>query len=139
VAEYTLKVTGWVSAAGRRALLPVGLFAAPEKHLFDHAERVHPIYFEFPFQRSDDVSIDLPLGWQVSTVPKPENLDAKAVTYNVMARNDKGTLHLNRELNVDILLLPANNYATLRKIFQIVRTADEEQIILQPSSASASN
>lgn len=139
VAEYTLKVTGWVSAAGRRALLPVSLFAAPEKHLFDHAERVHPIYFEFPFQRSDDVSIDLPLGWQVSTVPKPENLDAKAVTYNLVAKNDKGTLHLNRELNVDILLLPVDNYATLRKIFQIVRTVDEQQVILQPSSANASN
>lgn len=139
VAEYTLKVMGWVSGAGRRALLPVGLFAAPEKHLFDHLERVHPVYFEFPFQRSDDVSIDLPLGWQVSTVPKPENLDAKAVTYTLEAKNDKGTLHLNRALNVDILMLPAENYATLRKIFQIVRTVDEQQVILQPSSASASN
>jgi Domain of Unknown Function with PDB structure (DUF3857) len=139
VAEYTLKVTGWVSGAGRRALLPVGLFAAPEKHLFDHAERVHPVYFEFPFQRSDDVSIDLPLGWQISTVPKPENLDAKAVTYNLEAKNDKGTLHLNRALNVDLLMLPAEKYPALRKIFQIVRTVDEEQVILQPSSASASN
>lgn len=139
VAEYTLKVTGWVSGAGRRALLPVGLFAAPEKHLFDHAERVHPIYFEFPFQRSDDVSIDLPLGWQISTVPKPENLDAKAVTYTLEAKNDKGTLHLNRALNVDILMLPAEKYQALRKIFQIVRTVDEEQVILQPSSANASN
>ena len=100
---------------------------------------MHPVYFEFPFQRSDNVSIDLPLGWQISTVPKPENLDAKAVTYTLEAKNDKGTLHLNRALNVDILMLPAENYATLRKIFQIVRTVDEEQVILQPSSASASN
>ena len=56
VAEYTLKVPGWVSGAGRRALLPVGLFSAPEKHLFDHAERVQPIYFQFPYQRTDDVT-----------------------------------------------------------------------------------
>ncbi len=139
VAEYSLKVTGWVSGAGRRALLPVGLFAAPEKHLFDHAERVHPVYFEFPFQRSDDVSIDLPLGWQIATVPKPESLDAKAITYTLEAKNDKGTLHLNRALNVNILMLPAQNYATLRKIFQIVRTDDEEQVILQPSSTNAGN
>jgi hypothetical protein len=139
VAEYSLKVTGWVSGAGRRALFPLGLFAAPEKHLFDHAQRVHPIYFEFPFQRSDDVSIDLPLGWQIATVPKPENLDAKAITYALEAKNDKGTLHLNRALNVDILMLPPENYATLRKIFQIVRTADEGQVILQPGSTNAGN
>jgi hypothetical protein len=139
VAEFSLKVTGWVSGAGRRALLPVGLFSAPEKHLFDHAERVHPIYFSFPFARVDDINIDLPLGWQVSTVPRPEKLDAKAVIYTLEAQNDKGTLHLNRVLNVELMLLPAENYATLRKVFQIVRTGDEQQIILQPGSASASN
>src|SRR5262249_43432862 len=31
VTEYTLKVPGWVSGAGKRALLPVGLFSAPER------------------------------------------------------------------------------------------------------------
>jgi hypothetical protein len=33
--------------------------------VFDHAERLHPIYFEFPASRVDDVTIDLPAGWQV--------------------------------------------------------------------------
>jgi hypothetical protein len=139
VAEYTLKVPGWVSGAGRRALLPVGLFAAREKHLFDHADRVHPIYFQYPFQRIDDVSIDLPLGWQITTVPKSQKLDVKAISYALEANNDKGTLHLSRVLDVDIVLLPSNTYATLRKVFQIVRTGDEEQVILQPGGATASN
>ena len=139
VAEYTLKIPGWASGAGRRALLPVGLFGAPEKHLFDHADRVHPIYFQFPFQRADDVSIDLPLGWEITTVPEQQKLDAKAITYVLEAKNNKGTLHLNRVLNVDVLLLPTKNYPTLRKIFQVVRTGDEEQVILQPGGTTASN
>jgi len=139
VAEFSLKVSGWVSGAGKRALLPVGLFGAPEKRLFDHAARVHPIYFQYPFQRFDDVSIDLPLGWQISTLPKPQKLDAKLITYNLDANNEKGTLHVNRVLNVDLMLLPADNYANLRKIFQIVRTDDEEQVILQPGASTASN
>ena len=139
VAEYSLKISGWVSAAGRRALLPVGLFSAPEKHLFDHADRVHPIYFEFPFQRADDLTIELPLGWQITTVPPPQTLDAKAVTYHLESKNDKGTLHLNRVLNVDFMVLPPANYLSLRKIFQIVRTSDEQQVILQPGGTTASN
>lgn len=137
VAEFSVKVPGWVSAAGRRALFPVGLFSAPEKHLFDHAEREHPVYFQFPFERADEITIDLPLGWQISTVPKPERLDAKAIVYNLNATNDKGTLHLNRALNVDILLLPVENYPNLRKIFQIVRTDDEQQIVLLPGGSVA--
>jgi uncharacterized protein DUF3857 len=139
VAEYTLKVPGWISGAGRRALLPVGLFSAPEKHLFDHAARVHPIYFEFPFQRSDDVMIDLPLGWQISSVPEPSKLDAKAITYNLGAKNEKGALHLNRVLNVDVLLLPQDRYNTLRQIFQVVRTADEQQVALLPGTSTGGN
>jgi len=139
VAEYTLKVTGWVSGAGRRALLPLGLFAAPEKHLFDHAHRVYPIYFEFPFQRSDDVSIDLPLGWQISTVPQPQTVDAKAIVYTLDAKNDKSTLHLNRVLTVDVLLLKAENYGVLRQVFQKVRTADEQQAVLLPGASTAAN
>lgn len=131
-AEYTLKVQGWISAAGRRALLPVGLFSAPEKHLFDHANRVYPIYFEFPFQRADDIMIDLPLGWQISSVPEPSKLDAKAITYTLDAKNEKGALHLNRALVVDLLLLPQDKYQALRQVFQVVRTVDEEQVALSP-------
>ena len=137
VAEYSLKVPGWVSGAGKRALLPVGLFAAPEKHLFDHADRVHPIYFEYPFQRSDNVSIDMPLGWQISTVPEPQKLDVKAITYALEAKNDNGTLHLSRVLNVDVVWLPLNTYANLRKIFQVVRTGDEQQVVLLPGGSVA--
>lgn len=139
VAEFTLKVPGWVSGAGRRALLPVGLFSAPEKHLFDHADRVHPIYFEFPFQRQDDITIELPLGWQISNVPSPQKQDAHVITYTMTAENNKGTLHLNRTLNVDILILDPKYYAALRNFFQAVRTVDEQQVILQPAAANASN
>ena len=139
VAEFTLKVPGWAAGAGRRALLPVGLFSAPEKHLFDHTDRVQPIYFSFPFQRADDVNIDLPLGWQISTLPAPQKQDGHVISYSMQAENNKGTLHLNRTLNVDILLLEPKYYAALRNFFQTVRTVDEQQVILQPAGSSASN
>jgi hypothetical protein len=139
LAEYSLKIPAWVSGAGRRALLPVGLFSAPEKHLFDHASRVHPIYFEFPFQRSDDVTIDMPLGWQISTVPQIKKLDLKAIVYSLDANNESGSLHLKRTLDVDALLIPVDDYPKLRRIFQLVRSDDEEQVILEPGATTARN
>jgi len=139
VAEYTVKIPGWVSGAGRRALMPVGLFGATEKHLFDHADRVHPIYFEFPFQIADDISIDLPLGWQISNVPQAQTVDVKAVVYTLDAKNDKSTLHLDRKLTVDILILKSEDYRVLRQVFQKVKTADELQAVLQPGASTASN
>lgn len=139
IAEFTVKIPGWVSAAGKRALLTVGVFSAPEKHLFDHAERLQPIYFSFPFERDDDVTVDMPLGWQIASVPSPQNQVGHVVGYTMHAENDKGTLHLKRTLNMDIVMLEQKYYAALRSFFQTVRTSDEAQVILQPIATKASN
>jgi hypothetical protein len=139
VATYDLKVPGWASAAGRRALLPFGLFSASEKQLFDHTNRVHPVYFQYPFEKADDVTIQLPLGWHVSSLPKELTSDGKAVLYVRKAEDEKGTLHLRRVLRSNLLMVETKNYPVLRNFYQIVRTGDEEQIILQPMGPQASN
>jgi hypothetical protein len=137
VAEFSLKVPGWASGAGHRALVPVGLFSASEKHLFDHATRVHPIYFEFPSQKVDDITIEIPPGWQVTGLPPGRSQLGKVVEYTLKVENDKGRLHLARMLNLDILLLEAKYYLPLRNFFQMVKTTDDEQIVLQPGAATA--
>jgi hypothetical protein len=139
LAEYSVKIPGWVSGAGKRALFPVGIFGAAERGVFDHANRVHPIYFEFPSQKLDDVTIALPLGWQVGTLPNPQNADGKVVVYTMKAENDKGVLRLKRKLSVDVLLVDTKYYPALRNFFQAVRMGDEQQVILQPIATNAKN
>ena len=139
VAEYDIKVPGWASGAGRRVLVPTALFSNTEKHLFEHADRIHPIYFSFPFQKSDDVTIELPLGWQVSSVPKPLTQDSHVVIYKLKVDENKGVLHIQRQLDMQLLMLDVKYYPALRNFFQTVRTADEQQIVLQPGSAAANN
>jgi hypothetical protein len=139
VAEFTIKIPGWVSGAGRRALLPVGIFSATEKHIFEHSNRVHPIYFRFPFEKMDDITIDLPASWQVQTLPKPQNQDSPVLAYTLQTENKVNSIHLSRRVLVDILLLDTKYYPAIRNFFQVVRTGDEEQIVLQPGAASASN
>lgn len=139
VAEFNLKIPGWVSSAGRRALFPVGIFSATEKHVFDHTERVNPIYFEFPSEKVDDVTITLPEGWQVGSLPPAQDEGGKAVGYMIKAEGDKQTLHLARKLKIDLILLDVKYYAALRDFFQVVRKGDEQQIVLQPGAARTSN
>ncbi len=139
VAEFSLKVPGWVSGAGRRALLPVGLFSAPEKHMYEHSTRVHPLYFQYMYQKLDDVQIELPLGWQVGSLPQPVTQDAKLIVYNLKTENKNGTLHLERHLTVDLISLEQKYYPTLRNFYQLVKNADEQQIVLQPLGVSSGN
>jgi hypothetical protein len=139
VGEFELKVPGWASGAGHRALIPVGLFSAPEKHVFEHASRVHPIYFDFPTARLDDVTIELPLDWKVNSMPPAHVDEGRVCAYNTKAENKQGTLHLTRKLSVDAITLETKYYSALRNFFQVVRTGDEQQIVLQPGASAASN
>ncbi len=138
VAEFTLKVPGWATQTGRRVLLPAGLFSAQEKHLFDHAERIHPIYMDFPFQQTDDITITPPTGWQVGSLPPAHNQDGHIITYSLTMANEKGSVRLSRTITVDFLLLDRQYYAALRTFFQGVKSSDDQQIVLQPGAATAS-
>jgi hypothetical protein len=42
-------------------------------------------------------------------------------------------------MSVDILLLDQKYYSALRSFYQTVRTADEEQIVLETKAEAASN
>jgi hypothetical protein len=138
VAEFALKVPGWVAGAGKRALCPVGLFSGPEKHMYEHSTRVHPLYFHFSSEKTDDVRIELPLGWQVSNMPQVNN-DAKVVAYSLKVENDKGSLHVERHLRNNLTFLEQKYYGALRNFYQTVRSGDDQQIVLQPLGSPSGN
>jgi hypothetical protein len=137
VAEFDLQVPGWADAAGKRALMAVGLFGNTEKYQFTHAVRVHPLYFSFPYMRLDDITIELPVGWQVSSVPAAKSNDLTVLTYTVAVENKGQSVHIKRSVLLDLSVLQAKYYDTVRDFFQSVRVGDEEQIVLLRSPAKA--
>jgi transglutaminase-like putative cysteine protease len=139
VAEFTLKVPGWVSNAGSRGLIPAAIFTAAEKRTFEHANRVHPVYFEYPYEKADDITVELPPGWQVKSVPAAQDQGSKAVRYVLKVDATPGSLRLTRKVSINLTLLDAKYYPTLRDFFQLVRTGDGQQIVLQPGEIHANN
>jgi hypothetical protein len=136
-AEYDLKIPGWVSAAGRYHLLTVGLFGAEEKQEFVAAERSYPVYFEFAFDHHDDVTVELPSGWRMSSVPQPRAANRGAFIYAMAVENSNGVLHVYRDLTLSTMMLSADDYGAVRDFFQTVRTGDEEQVVISPEKAAA--
>jgi Domain of Unknown Function with PDB structure (DUF3857) len=139
VAEFNLKIPGWAANAGKKAMIPAAIFTAGEKQVFEHANRVHPIYFEYPHEKADDLTIELPPGWEVTSVPPAQDHDRHVVRYALKVEQAPGTLRLKRKLTIDVLLLDQKYYPALRNFFQTVRTGDGEQIVLQPGEIHASN
>jgi hypothetical protein len=138
IVEFNLKVPGWAMTAGRRMLLPAGLFTSTEKHLFEHAKRTNQIYSQYPNAKLDDISIELPEGWSATSLPPVASRDITALAFASKAESDKGTLHLSRKLSSEFLLLETKYYPALQNFYRMVRTSDEQQVVLQPGTAIAS-
>jgi hypothetical protein len=139
IAEFNLKIPNWTSNAGKTVVTPAAIFTAGEKGVFEQAKREHPIYFDYLSEKSEDVTIDLPPGWQVSTVPKAQDQDLKVVAYSLKDEQSQGTLHLKRKLTIGVGSLEQKYYMPLRAFFQLVRAGDGEQVVLQPGGTHASD
>ena len=137
VAVFDVKVPGWASIAGQRAFSAIGLFGAREKRAFLHGFRVHPVYFAYPFEMADDITIALPAGWEVNSVPQALRADIKVMSYDTTAAQDSGKLHLQRKIVVNTLLLDQKFYGSLQDFFDKARTGDDEQVIFAAAKNEA--
>ena len=107
--------------------------------MFEHANRVFPVYFEYAFEKIDDITIALPNGWQVSSMPKAIDQDIQALAYKLSVDAASTTLHLHRTLRSDVFMVPQDKYPVLRTFYQIVRSGDDQQVVLQPAATAAQN
>jgi hypothetical protein len=138
IAEFNLKVPEFLVSAGSRALIPAALFTASEKGLFEHANRIHPIYFSYPYEKSDDITLELPDGWHVGSLPTALDKGQKELHYTLNAEQGHGTVHLSRKLTINFTLVDPKYYPAIRSFFQSVRGGDSEQVVLQPGETHAS-
>jgi len=135
-AEFDLQIPGWAVGAGSRQLLPASLFIDDQPRAFEHATRVHPVYFHFPFEEDDEVEIILPPGLRVNSLPKARGDDRKYLMYKCVTEISGQSLHLTRHLEVNLTYVRTNSYDSLRDFFQIVKAGDEDQIILSAIGGS---
>ena len=87
----------------------------------------------------DDLTVKLPEGWQVNTMPAPQSQDAKLILYNLKVESSSGEVHVVRKFNLNLTYIPSDKYLALRNFFQLIRNGDEEQILLRPAVAPTGN
>ena len=137
VAEFKVSIPEWASKAGKRTVIPVSIFSAGEKGIFVRPHRTHPVYFAYPYEKDDDVVIELPEGWRASSVPQPQEKTGPDLSFHLTVENNRQTLHLTRKLGIDVFLLSPSDYPMIRDFFQTVRTSDEQQMLLVPAASAA--
>jgi len=130
-AEFAVKIPGAATKTGHRMLVPLEIYEIGAKPVFTSATRVNDVYFGYPYQVSDDVTVQVPAGYTVEGLPKPQTLSARSGTYSISATQEGSSMRLKRRLVVEQFYVPVSDYAQLRSFFSSVRTSDEEEVVLQ--------
>lgn len=138
-AQGKLQLPGMAESVGRRLLLPIGFYEAGQRQLFDASARKQDIYFQYPYQDVDEIVVQLPAGFQAGALPAPQVVDPGGqLRYEISAKQDGTSLHVERKLIVGGLNFQAANYGALRKFFSTAKSNDEQQLVLQ-ATASGNN
>jgi hypothetical protein len=129
-AQYSVRIDGWGTAAGSRLLLPAQIFTARQKSMFLHSAREHPVYFSYPAEMSDDITIEEPKEWHVSSLPQARQVWEKGYGYRTSFEDSGGKIHLQRAFRLDLTLVEVKYYGALQSFIQSVRSSDDEAAVL---------
>ena len=131
VAELSIELNQLASQAGARTLMPLGLFQAPWQGVFEHEHRSHPIYLESPFFNHDEITVELPPGMAVESLPAAVKLDRGFGGYDRSVTSEAGTVKLERRFQLGFHLAKAEAYPGIKQFYASVRSADDEHVVLR--------
>ncbi len=137
--EGNVKLPAMGNAAGRRMLLPADLFPAEYSRAFLPEKRINAVYFPYPYEEVDDIKFHAPAGYKIEAVPKPQNMNAGAATYDMTVLDQGDVVEVKRQLVFNGVAFPKDAYPILRQFFSLVKTYDNVQIVFQTAEATKGN
>ena len=117
--------------AGKMYFNPLLFFNATQNP-FVMETRQMPVYFGYPKTEKYNISIDIPRGYQVETIPQPIKITTGnaigSFSMNMVYDKEKIQIAITKELNLAIV--PPDLYDALKDFFQKMVDKQNEKIVL---------
>ncbi len=139
IAEFETTIPGYGAVTGTRVLLQPAVFQAREEYPFQKTKRIHPVYFSYPFQQIDEVTIHLPAGFQVESLAQPRAKEFPFCRYTISQQDQGRSLRVRRRLVMDAYYIKLEAYSALRVFYDNVRAGDEQQVVLKAVESAKAN
>lgn len=131
-AEFHVRVAEWAIPVGRRLLCPEGVFSGGERGVFQAETRIHDMYFPFPSETQDNISILIPDHFQIEALPQEKSRDLGFLSYKASVEGSSSAIRISRRVTLGRISLPTTVYSGVRAFYQDLRSADDLQIVLAP-------
>ncbi|QQS40469.1 MAG: DUF3857 and transglutaminase domain-containing protein [Acidobacteriota bacterium] len=136
VYRFRLRVPDYAQRTGRRMFLVPNVFANAAKPVFQTAERVNDIFFQYPWSEEDDFEIRLPEGFSVESAEPadPVNDTGKLGSHRTeIAVSADGLLNYRRYFEFGSpgnLEFSSSSYRRLKDLFDAYHSADQKAVTL---------
>ena len=130
-ADFDIKIVDYGATTRRRLLLPLAVMESGELQAFQSSRRVHSIFFPYPYQELDEITLEVPAGRQVEAVPGPRSESTSFGSYKTSYESQGGSVKFQRQVVMNGIFFEVQDYPQLKTFFENVRAADEEPVVLR--------
>jgi hypothetical protein len=141
--RYHVRVPQYAQRTGRRLFFQPGFFEHSAAATFSSGSRTYPISFPFAWSEQDNVTIELPSGFELETPEAPANLrsgEFASLEIKMTTTAQGRALNYERRFSVGgngALLIPATEYGKLKGLFDAFDQRNASALTLRESSAQA--
>lgn len=140
--SYKVRVPNYAQRTGKRLFLKPGFFEYGVNPVFSASERKYDIYFSYPWQELDNISIQLPAGFSLDSPDSPAEVadpgKIGSVKISMGMNKATGTLYYKREFSFGgdgKILFDAVYYGALKNLFDGFHAADSHVITIRQDEA----
>ncbi len=133
VAKFNVKVPLAVNA-DKRWTVTQHLFQVSQTAKFSAAQRLQPIYFDYPWHEVDETHITLPAGMETESLAPDASLRLDYALYESQQKQEApNKIFSRRELVMASSGIPATNYKDIKSFFDGVKGGDDQTALVRLS------
>lgn len=135
---YKVRIPDYAQKTGKRMFFQPGFFEYGSQPVFPASARTHDIYFPYPLSEEDDITIDLPAGFDLDNAESPaelfdpEKIGGLKVTISIdRAANRifyRRKFYFGANRNI---IFPKSAYPAIKNMFDAFHKADTHVITLK--------
>ena len=133
VENYNFKATNSVEIIGDKMYLSPFLFFATTENPFKQEIREYPIDFVFPNQDKFNISLTIPEGYALETLPQPKAVampdNLGSFKYNIS--NNGSQIQVLYALDINQAIIGSEDYEMLKNFFKEIVNKQTEKIVLK--------
>ncbi|REJ77941.1 MAG: DUF3857 domain-containing protein [Acidobacteria bacterium] len=142
VYKYKIRVPNYAQKTGSRIFLQPGVFEYGSSPRFASTARNYPLYFQFPWSETDEISIKLPEGFVIDAGEKPSPLADRSgvgsLKIDIGIDQNSNEIKYKREFffgGGGNILFPVESYAPVKMMFDAFHKADTHTLTLKKEVA----